>query len=52
MGCLLSREDLKNVSQEKGGNLMLIDAKRKKDSEKYLVDTELVACHKLLECSK
>lgn len=42
MGCLLSRDDQKNSSQDEVGHLILTDAKRKKDSEKYLVNTEIV----------
>ena len=37
MGCRLSNEDLKNVSQEEAGHLIWKESKRKKDSKKYMV---------------
>ena len=42
MGCLLSKENLKYFSQEELGQLVRQDAQRKKDSEKYLVETEII----------
>ena len=42
MGCLLSKEDLKYLSQEELGQLVRQEAQRKKDSEKYLVETEII----------
>ena len=42
MGCRLSNEDLKNVSQEEAGQLIRKESKRKKDSEKYMVKNVVV----------
>ena len=43
MGCLLSKEDLKQVSKEEDEmQLTITDAKRKKDSQKYLVDIDIL----------
>ena len=42
MGCRLSNEDLKNVSQEEAGHLIRKESKRKKDSKKYIVKNLVV----------
>jgi hypothetical protein len=42
MGCRLSNEDLKNVSQEEAGHLIWKESKRKKDSKKYMVKNLVV----------